>query len=551
MASVNEYWDQIKTLLGKFSFAQRISLAAITIGLIVGFGMLMSLASKPNYEVLFSNLNPKDAGKIIDELKTDKIEYKVDAGGTMILIPEEQVYEQRMKFANLGIPQEGIVGYEIFDQTKLGMTDFVQKLNYHRALEGELSRTLTGIEEIVHARVHIVVPKPALFEEDKKLTTASVVLGIRGSSKINTEQIQGIANIIASSVEGLSTDNIAILDSKGNILSSDLGKEEGIALSSAQYDVRRQVERYLEDKAQSLLLSALGSGRSIVRVTADLNFNRIEKTTQTFDPEGQVVRSEEVATQATSSGTQNPPNSTANSREDDESTVTNYEISNTLEHMVNSFGNIERLSVAVLVDGHYQTNENAEGVIEKEYQERSPEELGKLTAIVKNAIGFNPSRGDQISLSSMPFDDSKSDELETEFAQAAQYEFWQDIIQKAILLIFALAILLTMRWLMRRAKQLASEVGMPKEVAMAEAGAVGMVQMRPGVPTMPGTGVGSQAQTEEMRRRALEEVGRMEDQMSFESIKKAELQKKLVEYIADKPDEATQLVRTWIYEEAQ
>lgn len=541
MASITDYWDQVKQMLNKFSLGQKISLAGLGMGLLVGFILIMSWAARPKFTVLFSNLNPKDAGKIIDELKTGKIEYQVDAGGTMILVPEDQVYEQRMKFANLGVPQDGIVGYEIFDQTKLGMTDFVQKLNYHRALEGELSRTLAGIEEITQARVHIVVPKPALFEEDKVPTTASVVLRMRGSSVLSRDQVQGIANLIASSIEGLSTENIAILDAKGKILSTDLGKEEGVALSSAQYEVRRQVEKYLEDKAQSLLVSALGQGKSLVRVTADLNFNRIEKTSQTFDPEGSVVRSEEVASKAASTGSQSPQASTSNTREDDESTVTNYEISNTLEHVVNAVGNIERISVAVLVDGHYDVLEDEEGVQSREYKERTPEELGKLTSIVKNAIGFNGPRGDQISVSSMPFDESKTVELQADFAQAAQYEFWQSVIQKVMLALIAAALLLAVRYLMKRVKLVAKEIGLPAQIPLPAGVMPGMAG--PGAPYRSQAGVTA----EQLRQKALDEVGRMGEEMSFESMKKAEKQKKLVEYIEEKPDEATQLIRTWLH----
>ena len=537
MANITDYRDQMKQMLDKFSPAQKISLAGLGIGLLVGFFLIMTWASKPKFTVLFSNLNPKDAGKILDELKSSKIEYQVDAGGTMILVPEDQVYEQRMNFANLGVPQDGIVGYEIFDQTKLGMTDFVQKLNYHRALEGELSRTLAGIEEITQARVHIVVPKPALFEEDKKPTTASVVLRMRGSSALSRDQVQGIANLIASSVEGLSTENIAILDAKGKILSTDLGKEEGVALSSAQYEVRRQVEGYLEDKAQSLLLSALGQGKSLVRVTADLNFNRIEKTSQTYDPEGQVVRSEEVASKAATAGSQTPQASTSNTREDDESTVTNYEISNTLEYVVNAIGNIERISVAVLVDGHYDLIEDEEGIQSRDYRERPPEELAKLTAIVKNAIGFNASRGDQISVSSMPFDDSRTVEMQADFTQAAQYEFWQNIIQKAVLVLIAAALLLAVRFLMKRIKHIAKEVGISAEGVFPG--------IAPGVPSRARAAAGVTA--DQLRQKALDEVGKLEDEMSFESIKKAEKQKKLTEYIEEKPDEATQLIRTWLH----
>jgi flagellar M-ring protein FliF len=464
MATFTEYRDQIKRLLDKFSLIQKITLAVLAFALILAFVLIISWASRPQMAVLFSGLNPKDAGKIVDELKTSKIPYKVEAGGSTILVSENQVYEQRMKFANLGIPQEGIVGYEIFDQTKLGMTDFVQKLNYHRALEGELARTLTGLEEIAQARVHIVIPKPALFEEDKKPTTASVVLRMKPSAHLKREQVGGITNLIASSVEGLATENITIIDSRGNVLSSEMGKDRAIALSASQYEMTRHVEGYLEEKAQSMLIGALGPDRSIIRVTAELNFDRIEKTSQTFDPEGQVVRSEEVTSKTGSSGSQNPqPNTTlvssSNSSDNEEGTVTNYEISNTVEHVVEAAGSIERLSIAVLVDGNYRTITDATGKKTREYVERTQEELGKLDAIVKNAIGFNKARGDQITVSSMPFDSSREMEVAEEFARAERYRFWQNIIQKGIMALMAIAILLTANILLRRSRKNGESLG--------------------------------------------------------------------------------------------
>ena len=525
MATMNDYWGQIKGMFDRFSFSQRISLGALALTLIIGFIVIMSWASRPKYAVLFSNLNPKDAGRIVDELKTAKIPFKLESGGTTIQVPENEVYEQRMHFANIGIPQEGIVGYEIFDQTKLGMTDFVQKLNYHRALEGELARTLTSIDEINQARIHIVIPKPALFEEDKKPTTASVVIRLRSGSTLRRDQVQGIANLIASSVEGLSPENISILDSKGNILSSEIGKDQGIALSSSQYDLRSQVEQYLEEKAQSMLNSVLGPNRSTIRVTADLNFNQIEKTSHTFDPNGQVIRSEEVTSQIASSGSQAPEAATSNTSDEQESTLTNYEISNTIEHVVNSMGNIERLSVAILVDGNYRTVTAPGGEESQEYEERSPDELNKFSAIVRNAIGFKAARGDQITVSSMPFDAGRAVVAEAEFAQFARYEFWEGILQKILLGAVAIVILLMVRKLFRKMRKFTETIAIPPPEAR--------VEMTP----------------EAIRARALEEVSRQEEEYSLESIRKEETQKKVTEFITEKPEEATQLVRTWIYEE--
>ena len=542
MASMNEFWEQIKKVFARFTLTQKISLAALTIALLAIFIIIMNWASRPKFGVLFSSLTSKDAGRIVEELQTSKIPYKLEASGATVLIPEKQVYEQRMKFANLGIPMEGTVGYELFDQTKLGMTDFVQKLNYHRALEGELSRTLTGINEILSARVHIVIPKPALFQEDKKPATASVALKLK-SDALSRSQIQGIANLVASSVEGLTPDNITIIDSRGNILSSDLSKDKALALSASQYELQRQVEEYLEKKAQTMLMGALGPDRSIIRVTAELDFDRIEKTAQTFDPASQVVRSEEVSTKTgtSNSQSQSPPpgqSSTSNSQDDQEAVITNYEISNTLEHVVQAVGNIGRLTIAVLVDGKYNLNKDAKGEEVQEYAERTPEEITKLTSLIKNAIGFNPARGDEITVTSFPFDTTQDQALAAEFADAAKYEFWRDVMQKGLMGIIVLAMLVTIRALLKRSRRLAGILMPPSPPGLKPA----LAREK---------GLSSEDEAAKVRAKVREEIGKMEMQMAVSTVEKEEIMSKINEFIRLKPAEASTLIRTWLNKEEE
>ena len=541
MATMVEFWEQVKNTIDKFSLVQKISLSALTLALIITFVVIMSWASKPQYGVLFSNLNEKDAGRIVDELKSNKVPYKFDSGGTTILVPEPEVYEQRMQFANMGLPQEGIVGYELFDQTKLGMTDFVQKLNYHRALEGELSRTLSSISEIYQARVHIVIPKPALFEEDKKPTTASIAIRTKGDG-LSKGQIQGIANLVASSVEGLTPENITVIDSRGNILSGDLSKDESVALSASQHDLQRQVEKYLEEKAQSMMVGALGMNRSIIRVTAELDFNKIEKTEQKFDPESQVVRSEEISTKTggTNSQSQNPTPGSTNtntSNDETENTITNYEISNTIEHVVNSVGTIGRLSVAVLVDGKYEAGETDEGEEVRNYIERTPEELNKLSSIVQNAIGYNTRRGDQISISSFPFDTTRETELLTEFSDAARYEFWRDMIEKATAALIGVALLLAVRSLIRRSKQL-GDIILPKTEVVTKAARIEEDDEE-----------SYEDEAERARAKIRKEMNQMERSMAADSVQKEEMMKRISSFVQENPQEASNLIKTWLYEE--
>ncbi|MBC8204695.1 flagellar M-ring protein FliF [bacterium] len=543
MAAMADYRNQLNELLGKLSIRQRITLGIVAVSVLVALIVLMNWASRPKYSVLYTNLNHKDAGRIVDELKTLKVPYKVEAGGATILAPEPQVYELRMKFANLGVPQESVVGYEIFDQPKLGMTDFVQKLNYHRALEGELSRTLNSISEISQARVHIVVPKPALFEEDKHETTASVTVRLASGRSLNRGQVQGIANLVASSVEGLKPENITIVDTDSNILSADLGKDPAIALSGSQYELQQQVEKYLEDKAQSLLNGVLGTNRSIVRVSAELNFDKIESTSETFDPESQTIRSEETTSKTGTTNTSSPQPqtnaaATSNSQDESESTITNYEISSNVEHVVNSVGDIGRITVAVLVDGIYRVVTDQEGKSTREYTDRPPAELNKLASIVQNAIGFSPNRGDEFTISSFAFDTTREEELSAELADAARYEFWRDVVQKGFLALAAIGMIILVRILLSRIKKAAKELGISITPAFAPAAAAG--------PPLSPMEAARKARVEAER-----EIGKIEDEISLDTLEKEDLKKKLVNFIDEKPEQATQLVRTWLYEEEE
>jgi len=544
MASVNNFGYQLREVFEKFTFPQKVSLVAAIAGLLIVFVVLMNWVSQPTFNVLFSALNEKDAGRIVEQLQSGKIPYKLEAGGTTILVPENLVYEQRMKFANMGLPMEGIVGYEVFDQTKLGMTDFLQKMNYHRALEGELSRTLMSINEILSARVHIVIPKPALFEEDKKPATASVALRLRGDG-LNLGQVQGIANLVAASVEGLTPENISIIDSRGNILSGDFSGERFISLSGSQYELKRKVEEYLENKVQSMLVGSLGPNKSIIRVSAELDFDRIEKTEQTFDPTSQVVRSEEVSTRtgtASSQGTPSPGGTnTSNKQDEEEAVITNYEISNKLEHMVQAVGNIGRLSIAVMVDGNYKIEKNEAGNQVRTYMERSPEEVAKITSLVKNAIGFNDKRGDQITVTSMPFDVSQEPEHVEDFTDVARYELYREILQKGLMVAIILAMLLTVRALVKRSRKLEDFI----EPVRAK------ITTTPIVDEVREAELFAEEETERVRKKIREEIGRKEKNKIFDSVEKQEIMKKINNFAVSKSVEASNLIKSWLHDKEE
>jgi flagellar M-ring protein FliF len=393
--------EQIRAFLSKLTLAQKILIAGSAVGAIVAILTLVNVMSKPTYVTLFANLNAQDASKIVERLKGKKIPYQLDDVGRTIMVPKEQLYDLRLSMAGEGLLQTSTVGYEIFDKTNLGASDFVQKLNYRRALEGELARTILTIDEVEGARVHIVIPEKALFKEDQKEPTSSVVLKLR-SGKISPENIDGIGRLVASSVEGLNSKNVSIMDSHGNVLSSNTQSNSLAALSSTQYELQHKVEIYLARQAQSLLDGVVGPSNSIVRVTADLNFNQVEQTVEKYDPDGQVIRSEQSTEERTPKVDSLPPGTRTNA-------ITNYEIGKTLEHIVSGTGNVNRLSIAVLINGKQKKTE-VNGKQETQILPRTADEITQLTDVVKKAVGFDARRNDEISFVNLPFDNRLADE---------------------------------------------------------------------------------------------------------------------------------------------
>jgi len=383
-------WQQLTKATQRLSIGQKLAMVAVFLLILLSIIFALQWVKRPDFTPLYTNLSPQDAAQMVDKLRSAKIPYKLTSGGTAIMVPSKDVYQTRISLASEGLPQASTVGFEIFDKTNLGTTDFVQKINYHRALEGELTRTIEQLAAIQGARVHLVIPNPRLFTEEQKEATASVVLTLVGGGEISRSQVKGIAHLVSSSVEGLKPENITILDNWGNILSGRDGKDNSLfALTNNQLELQRNVESYLSHKALAMLEKALGAGNAIVKVTVELDFKNLEKTVESYDPESSVIRSEERNEQVS-----------AAQGGKSESSITNYEISKTVEHIIDKTGNIKRLWASVLVNGIYKSQKGKEG---KTYQPRSEEEIAGLTEIVKKAIGFDPSRGDQIEVANMKF----------------------------------------------------------------------------------------------------------------------------------------------------
>ncbi len=428
----------MRTFFGNLALWQKVIIIAAPLLIIAALVYLISLGTEKEYGVLYSGLEQQDASKIVESLKNRQMKYKLTDGGATILVEKAQVLDARVELAGEGLPETSAVGYELFDKTNLGMSEFVQKLNYRRALEGELSKTISSIDEVHRSRVHLVIPEKALFQKDQKKPTASVTLKLKSGRSLNQRTVQGIQTMVASSVEGMSPDDVTVVDQKGKLISEPPHDVSTVAgLTAQQLEQQRKVEENLAQKVQSMLDKVIGVDNSNVRVTAELDFTRIEQTKTDYDPDRQVIRSEQTIAGSNKS-TDSLSYPTVSTDQANSNIISNYEISQTIEHIIHSTGNIKRLSVAAMINGTYSIADS-NGVKYYAYAPRSDEEMNRMTEIIKNAIGFDPSRNDQISVINVQFE-TIADELEP--LTAREIPWWENPnYQKLIVL--ALAMLVT------------------------------------------------------------------------------------------------------------
>ncbi|MBD3179656.1 MAG: flagellar M-ring protein FliF [Candidatus Latescibacteria bacterium] len=387
MAGIGDTLGQIQGAWNSMSFSQKVIIGGVAGAVIISLIVFSMWLRKPSYAVLFSDLDARNAGEITSELDKMGTQYKVESGGSTIMVPAEKVARLRISLASSGIIKSGGVGYEIFDSNDIGVTDFIQKVNMKRALEGELARTITEITDVEDARVHIVFPKESIFKGKGRDATASVVLNLRGGGNLDESQVRGVANLVSYGVEGLQPGNVSIIDQNGRTLTGNI-EEDVPGVNSTRLKIKEGYERYLAGKAENMLSTALGPGKSVVRVNANLDFREIERRTERYDPET-VVRSEQTTTEKNEQD-----------GSESESITTNNEINRTVETIVSDGDGVKSLSVAVFVDGHYSENEETG---ETEYAPLTAEEITKLENIVKNAVGFDPSREDMIVVENIRF----------------------------------------------------------------------------------------------------------------------------------------------------
>ncbi len=415
-----------------------------TVGSLVA---LILWTQKTDFEILYTGLSTEDAGEVINQLRDNKVPYKIGVGGTSIMVPKNQVYEVRMQMASKGFPQTGGMGYELFDQQSIGVTEFVQKINFRRALQGELSRTVNEIKEVKRSRVHLTLPEKSLYLDEQEKPSASVVLTMYSGRNLRENQLQGISHLIASSVENLDPGNVIIVNSHGKLLSGGEDEDGYGRNNSSQAEIQKTVERRTERKIVSMLAGVVGQDKVTAKVSASMDFTQIEQTEETYDPEASAVRSEQRSDEKSknrkpsASGVpgvmSNSPDvnvdgsgsSAVNSSDFSNSQETiNYEISRVTKRVVMPTGTISRLTTAVLIDGSYVFEKDDDGNDVRNYVPRSDEEMKKYKNLIEKAVGFNEDRGDSIEVVNIQFKELEV-EVDSLMERTVNLVDWQSAVK--------------------------------------------------------------------------------------------------------------------------
>ncbi len=568
------------------------AMAAVTLTLIGFFSFLMIRMTTPQMVPLFTDLSLDDSASVAKDLDRQGVTYSFKNDGTIILVPKDQVARLRMKLAESGLPKGGGIGYEIFDKSDaLGATTFIQNINHLRALEGELARTIRTLDRVEAARVHLVLPERPLFAREKADATASIVLKVRGS--LGPAQVRAIRHLVASAVNGLKPERVSVVDETGKLLADGAGDDNSLSGANAD-DRKASFENRLRKEVETIVTSVVGSGRARVQVTADFDVNRISTTSDKFDPDGRVVRSsqsreESSATDSKTAGPVSvaselpgaapPANAAAPAKSDQNrktEEIVNYEISRTTKTEVIEAGRVNRISAAVLVDGTYDKNDKGEMV----YKPRSKEEIDRIAALVRTAIGFDAKRGDQVEVVNLRFAELPAIPVGEPASWMSYLQFTKDDImsgaEKGVMALLGLLVLwMVVRPLVRRivtpeggtAASGASVAGAAGSAGVA--GALGIapgaaVTANGGLPNQGGVSVsgggggsitstggahislvgGDESVAISNRTSAMIDVAKVQGQVHAQSVQK-------VGELAEKnPHEAVAVIRAWLHEEA-
>ncbi len=422
-------FEQVIGFYVKLPLSQKVALPLLAAGCMGLIMFVSNWATRPEYGVLYSSLSEADAGMIVEKLQDMKIGYRLaNEGKTIEITPARIVHETRLEMASSGIPKGDQVGFELFNEAKLGLSATAELINVNRAVQGELERTILKIEGVSASRVHITNPKRSVFASRDVLPTAAVLLKLKAGTELSQAQIKGIAHLVAGSIERLSPDNVTILDQRGKLLNDKPSEEESSTADITRLQYQRDLENAYGKRIESMLHEILGTGKAVARVTAMVDFNSFEKEEESYDPAGTVTRSERSVEEGLNaqkdggvpgvlSNLSNQPGvltgATSNGGSARRESVKNYEVSRAVSKITKNPGRLEKLSVAVLVDGQYieiPGKPSADGAVitDKKYIPLSQDMMGKVENLVKQAVGFDASRGDVVTVENIKFVDTSS-----------------------------------------------------------------------------------------------------------------------------------------------
>jgi len=535
------------------------AMGVVAVALVGFFAFIIMRVTTPEMTPLFTNLTLDDSAAIAKELDREGVPYQLRGDGNVILVAKDRVARVRMQLAQGGLPKGGGIGYEIFDRSDaLGTTSFVQNINAVRALEGELARTIRALDRVQDARVHLVLPERPLFSRDKVEPSASIVLRVRGA--LEPTQVRAIRHLVASAVNGLRPQRVSIVDEAGNLLADGAADDAGTGDVVA--DERKVAfEKRLRQQIEQIVTSVVGPGHARVQLTADFDFNRVTQTSDKYDPNGRVVRSSQTREETSANSAANAnqvtvgneipqgaqqrqtPGGEAGGGPRDESRkseeIVNYEISKTTKTEISEGGRVNRISVAVLVDGTYDKNDKGEVV----YKPRSKEEIDQIAALVRSAIGFDQKRGDQVEVVNLRFAEAAPQPIAAPSGWLSALHFSKDDIMQAIeTLVMGLlgmaVLLLVVRPLVRRMLAPAGEA----IAALPPAAGAAIAPGEPGTPAI--AQAGPTFSSEPSQTSKMIDLAQVQGQVHAQSVQK-------VGEIADNnPRETVSIIRQWLHESA-
>jgi len=532
---MKDLFIRIGLLLQNYTLAQRFIFVFAGVTMLSSMIAILFWANSTDYVALYSDLSPTEANRIVEDLNKEGIEYEINSTGTSISVPDDEVNSLRLKFNRVEYGDK-IDGFNIFDKSNIGMTTFMQKVNLQRALEGELTKTINQMQEVRQSRVHLVIPEKRLFE-DAQTGSASIVLYLESHTYLSKKQTRGIAVLIANSVKGIAMESVSIIDAEGNILFEEKVEEDDQIAGSNEWEVKENVESKMQDKVQVMLDQLLGNGNSSVQVSVKINFDQTERTSEIYDSENPSIISEERNFE---SGMRIDSTSYNN-----ENSITNYELNKTIEHYISGAAKIERITVAALVNGKYENIDN-DGEIIKKYISRNSEEKNEIAALIKQTIGFDISRGDEVKVANLEFDRSEVEKAQMFFNEMERKESMSKWTSR-ILMILALAAMMFF------IVNLTHSLPGPPSVELEEAEATLGLEAPEDMLALTGKDTEEENYSELDNESTMPDIPRPEDHISTLSLEAEALLKAkdmmtddISNFVDVHPDSAAKLIRTWL-----